>query len=128
MKVDVNSKSSTLRRWNFIARLRHDFWQQWSSRYLQSLAKRQKWQLPTRDFRVGDVVIIKDDILRQARRWPLAVITQVYPGPDGHVRTVTLRCGGGATYTRATNRLVLLIAAVHKDPKTPVIASPLEDV
>ncbi len=128
MKVDVNSKSSTLRRWNFIARLRHDFWQQWSSRYLQSLAKRQKWQLPTRDFRVGDVVIIKDDILRQARRWPLAVITQVYPGPDGHVRTVTLRCGGGATYTRATNRLVLLIAAVYKDRKTPVIASPLEDV
>ena len=36
---------------------------------------------------------------------PLACITQVYPGPDGKVREVTLRTARG-TYTRQAIKIV----------------------
>ena len=40
--------------------------------------------------------------------WPLAVITEVQPGLDGQVRTVTLRSSKG-TYKRPVVKLVLLV-------------------
>ena len=33
----------------------------WKSEYLQSLQMRSKWNYPTRDVKVDDVVIIKDE-------------------------------------------------------------------
>ncbi len=53
------------RRWNLVQRIREDLWTAWSSSYLQSLHARSKWQSPTNDFQVGDVVIIKDEMLKQ---------------------------------------------------------------
>ncbi len=74
----------------------------------------QKWQRPTNDFQVGDVVIIKDEMLKQ-RSWPLARITQVYPGSDGHIRAVDLRCQR-KVYRRSAHRLVLVVEDQHACP------------
>ncbi len=95
-------------------RIREDLWTAWSSSYLQSLYARSKWQRPTNDFQVGDVVIIKDEMLKQ-RSWLLARITQVYPGSDGHIRAVDLRCQG-KVYRRSAHRLVLVVEDQHACP------------
>ena len=66
-----------------------------------------KWFKPSRIYKVGDFVLLKDqDVFHQS--WPLAVITEVHPGLDGQVRTVTLRTSKG-TYKRPVVKLVLLV-------------------
>ncbi len=99
-------KIPILRRWNLVKSLHTDLWRQWSARYLQSLQARSKWQHTSRNFKKGDVVIIKDETLVH-RTWPLARVEQTYPGEDGLVRTVDLICQG-KIFRRSTNRLVLL--------------------
>ncbi len=100
-------KIPILRRWNLVKSLHTDLWRQWSARYLQSLQARSKWQHTSRNFKKGDVVIIKDETLVH-RTWPLARVEQTYPGEDGLVRTVDLICQG-KIFRRSTNRLVLLV-------------------
>ncbi len=104
--VDDTCKISTLRRWNLVKRLQHDLWIAWSARYLQSLLERTKWSKPSRNFQPGDVVLLKDEVLKH-RGWPLARVLKTYPGDDGLVRAVDLRCQG-KTYKRSTHRLVLI--------------------
>jgi len=99
-------KISLLRRWNLVSRLSSDLWKQWLGSYLSSLAVRAKWIQPGRPPQVGDVVFVKDETL-VTRQWPVAVITDVFPGDDGQIRVVELRCKG-KTYRRATERLIPL--------------------
>ena len=51
---------------------------------------------------MGDVVLLKDETLV----WPLALVMKTYPGSDGLVRVVDLRCNG-RLYNRPVHRLVL---------------------
>ena len=105
--MDYTAQLSTLTRWNLVNRLTKELWTAWSGRYLQSLAARSKWHKKTYNYKPGDVVLVKDELLKQ-RHWPLARVLQVYPGDDGLVRTVDLLCQG-KTYHRATNRLILIV-------------------
>ncbi len=57
------SKITSLRRWNLVQRLRQDLWHAWSIRYLQSLDARHKWHLKHRNIRVGDVVLVRGEML-----------------------------------------------------------------
>ncbi len=122
-----SGKISSLRRWNLVSRLTAEFWEQWLQTYLASCAQRAKWTRPTRSLSVGEVVFLKDETLR-VREWPLAVITKIFPGTDGQVRTVQLRCRG-QTYTRAANRTIPFVSddGQHSTdaPSTP---APREDV
>ena len=117
MSVNVSSKITLLRRWNLMKRLGVEVWSQWRSRYLQALQARSKWQSRTRNFRKGDIVLLKDDTLTQ-RTWPLAIILSTSPGSDGLVRVVNVRCLGNV-YRRTTNRLVLLVPATEDQPRPP---------
>ena len=73
------------------------------------------------------MVLIKDQELF-VRSWPLAIITKLHTGPDGHVRAVTLRTQKGV-YTRPIIKLVLLIPR-EKDEVQKNLSSQLmgEDV
>ncbi len=121
-EVDNTSKLSSLRRWNLVRRLNQELWIAWSSCYLQSLQARSKWKRPTYNFKEGDVIILKDDLLKQ-RSWPLARVTKTYPGDDGLVRAVDLKCQD-KIFRRATNRLVLI---VEDQPHPPSMSGPLHD-
>lgn len=95
------------RRWNLCQKLSQEFWSCWKQEYLLLLQKRQKWNHLQRDFKSGDLVLLKDQELYQ-RSWPLAVVTAVHPGNDGHVRAVTVRTRKGS-YTQPVVKLVLLL-------------------
>ena len=77
------------------------------TRYLQSMTARSKWKRPTHNYKVGDIVLLKDELLFN-HNWPLARITKIYAGDDGLTRTVDLFCQG-KIFRRATNRLILIV-------------------
>ncbi len=97
-----------LRRWNLVQRLNQDLWTAWRTIYLQSLEVRQKWHRPAKDVKVGEVVLIKDETLR-VRNWPLARVIKIFPGTDGIIRAVDVRCSNH-TYRRPVYMLVRLCA------------------
>ena len=49
--------------------------------YLPLLAQRKKWKVNTRNFRVGDLVVIPDKNLSRAN-WPLGTIIEIFSGSD----------------------------------------------
>ena len=46
------------------------FWQRWSNEYVVSLRWYNKWRHPTRNVRVGDIVMVQDKAL-VPYEWPL---------------------------------------------------------
>ena len=103
-----------LKRWDKIKFLSHQLWQRWKRVYLQTMQARQKWLTSTPSLKVGDCVAVKDKTLKKEdipslRVWPLAVIEKIYPGKDGHVRAVDLRCND-RVYNRDLSKLVKLFS------------------
>ena len=73
-----------LRRWDLCQNLVRHFWKRWSSEYLTSLNKFNKWHHPARNLRVGDIVVIRDDSLVPTN-WPIARVAEIHSGKDGLV-------------------------------------------
>ena len=81
-------------RFLFHQRLLNHFWKRWRLEYLHKLSVRNKWQVEHPPVKIGDVVLISDDKVQRGK-WPMGRITQVHPGKDGFVRTVTLKTQKG---------------------------------
>jgi len=67
---------------------------------------RNKWQVPTENLRVGDLVVIKDDNL-PSNEWRFGRIDFVFPGADGNIRVVDIRTTHGIV-KRPVTKVVLL--------------------
>ncbi|KAH8385068.1 hypothetical protein KR200_001917, partial [Drosophila serrata] len=61
--------------------------------YLKELHN-NKWQAPSRDLRVGDMVVVKEDNL-PSYEWRLGRVDAVFPGSDGRVLVVYIRTARG---------------------------------
>jgi hypothetical protein len=107
--VEGNDMSFTTR-WQLTEKMFKDFWKRWSSDYLQTLQTRSKWQYPTRNLEVDDVVLIKEDNIPPAK-WALGRILETHPGADGRVRVVTLK-----TKTNIIKRPVPKLSRLPMDP------------
>lgn len=83
-----------LTRYQTMQRVRDQFWKRWSREYLHHLQERTKWRVPAENFQVGQIVLIKDDRYPPAK-WPLGRIISVFTGPDGLVRSVSLKTASG---------------------------------
>lgn len=93
-------------RWKLVQRLVQHFWNRWSTEYVHAMQQREKWQTNQRQSQVGDVVILRDELL-PATKWKLGRIEAIHPGVDGLVRVVTVRCGS-ATLKRSVVKICLL--------------------
>ena len=113
--TDVSSKVklSSFRRWQLTQRLSNDLWAAWKEHYLHTLQTRQKWTSTQHVFKKDDVVLLKEDSLGY-RHWPLARITNTFPGDDGVVRVVELLCGG-KTCKRSTHLVIPLLSEESSD-------------
>ena len=80
----------------------------WTNEYMTLLQTREKWQRPCRNFRIGDIVLVKNDVLDK-RIWPKARVVEVFPDQDGIVRTAR-RKTATSTYIRDVRKLCLLEA------------------
>ena len=70
-----------LRRVQFIA---NQFWFRVRREFSPFLCTRQKWNLPQRHCKVGDIVIIREDDLPR-NQWPLGRVTEVIHSKDGRI-------------------------------------------
>ncbi|XP_056603915.1 uncharacterized protein LOC130420572 [Triplophysa dalaica] len=98
------------RRWRQVQYLADVFWCRWLKEYLPALQQRQKWLQPKQNLQIGDLVLILHE--RTPRNhWPLGLITQVYPGSDGLVRTVEVKTQAGV-FIRPADKICLLEASL----------------
>lgn len=74
--------------------------------YLQSLRQRQKWHNPKEDLKVGQIVLI-DTPNKKRVLWPMARVTEAFPGRDGRVRSVMLKTEKGS-FRRPVQKVVPL--------------------
>ena len=79
------------------------FWTTWSREYLRNLPPAINKFQAKGAVDVGSVVLIREDNLVRMK-WPLGVITKLFPGKDGHVRSVELRTAKG-TLVRPIQKL-----------------------
>ncbi|GFX79100.1 DUF5641 domain-containing protein [Trichonephila clavipes] len=77
-------------RWEIVQKMKLGFWRKWKIDYLSNLPNRTKWKSPNNNFKVGEIVIIKEDNIPPAT-WLLGKLIETHPGKDGVVRVVTLR-------------------------------------
>ena len=82
---------------------------------MQSLQANSKSKQASRNFQVGDVVLLKDDTLLDSCTWPLPLVMKMYPVSDGLIRVVDLRCNGHLYY-RPVNRHGLLVPTEDAEP------------
>ena len=94
------------RKWRQVQYLSDVFWSQWTKEYLPSLKERQRWTGVINNMKVGDLVLIQHENTPRSR-WPLGLVTQVYPGRDNRLRSVQVKFNG-ALYDRPITKLCLL--------------------
>ncbi len=92
---------------SFRETLRHVI-RRFAAEYVPGLQPRGKWKKKLENLREGAVVTAFDS--SSPKYWPLAVITRVYKGKDGLVRTVILRMANGREYERDVRHVCLLLS------------------
>lgn len=93
-------------RWHLLQHMAQHFWRRWSREYLHHMQQRHKWATPTADVKIGDVVLVHDELLHTTR-WRTGRIIDVHPGTDGRVRVATVKVAGGFI-KRAVVKLTVL--------------------
>lgn len=115
-----DTPENRLVRWELVQQLNQRIWDRWHTEYLTTLIDRTKWKLRTREFRVDDLVLIKEDNMPPSK-WHMGRIIKVHPSKDGIVRAVQVRTLTGE-YTRPILKLALLLEGPEDDanPLRPV--------
>lgn len=104
---EVSTENKSLKdRWERLKALHHQFAQRWKDEYLKELQRRYKWQHQEENVKVGQLVVVKDDLL-PPHEWRLGRITQIYDGVDGLVRVADIKTHSG-TITRPIVKLCVL--------------------
>ena len=100
-----------LPRWRHLQQVQQHFWKRWLSEILKELHTTKRWKEEKRNLQVGDLVAEIDE--NQSRNvWPIAVVSEIYPGEDNNVRSVKLKYKSGSELDRPINKLLLL----HENP------------
>ena len=63
------------------------FWTRWFLECITNLQQLTRWKKPSRDFQVGDIILLQEDAPFTIR-WPLA---RVIAAADGHVKVANIR-------------------------------------
>ena len=105
--VSPSLPMSILKRWQLCKALLRHFWKRWSSEYVTHISRFTKWQYPSRNMQVGDLVVVREDS-PITNKWPLARVIGIYPGQDDKVRVATIKTANGV-YTRPVVKLALLL-------------------
>ena len=110
-EANVTDIPQPLKHWMLVQSISQHWWQRWSKEYLQQLQCLHKWKQSKRNINVGDIVLILEDS-PFITRWPMARVTNTYPGQDGKVRVVQVRTAT-SSFKRTISKLALLLPPEH---------------
>ncbi|XP_075163141.1 uncharacterized protein LOC142235769 [Haematobia irritans] len=102
----VSTDLSLINRWLKLKALHHQFALRWKEDYLKALQKRYKWKNCTPNIKIGDLVVVLDDLLPPCE-WRLGRVEKTHIGSDNMVRVADIRVETG-TITRPIVKLCLL--------------------
>ncbi|XP_024893013.1 uncharacterized protein LOC112468186 [Temnothorax curvispinosus] len=103
--TDVNE--NRLVRWQRVEQMRQHFWRRWSVEYLHTLQERNKWKTNKgQQLRVDQIVLLKQQGLAPMQ-WLIGRIEKTHAGPDGQVRTATVRTASGK-FVRPLTKIAIL--------------------
>jgi len=105
-EVNVDGNIRLLTRWQLVTKMFQTFWKRWSNEYLCRLQQRPKWAGTQDNFKIGDLVIMKDNNEMELK-WKMGRIVKVFPGEDNHVRVVAVKTAK-SEYIRPITKLCLL--------------------
>ena len=103
---DIDRPINLVCQWQSCQNIVHHFWKRWSKEYVSSLMKYIKDTNRSRNINIGDIVVLRDDVLFPIS-WPLARVIKVHLGKDNLVRVATVKTAKGI-YKRHITKLVLL--------------------
>lgn len=95
--------------WEKIQHRVKQFWRRYHLEYLNNLQQRYKTQGASENFKIGELVLLKDVNLPPCH-WAMGRISAVFPGSDGLVRVVTIKTERN-TFKRHVSKLVKLPVA-----------------
>ena len=104
---------SPRKRWRRVQELVKHFWKRWLREYLPTLGSRKKWHKTHRNFKAGDIVFVVEPDAHRGH-WSLGRITEVFPGPDNHVRVVNVQVGK-TVLKRAVTRIAFIESCPASD-------------
>ena len=96
-----------LRRWYLCQGLVRHFWERWRNEYIIALRSISKWKHPSNNFKIGDIVVVKEESLVSSH-WSVARVIKTHTGVDGLIRVVTLKTKDGI-YKRLITKIALLL-------------------
>ena len=79
------------KQWRKVQFLAEQFWSRWRKEYLINLNSRQKWLQPKRNLKIGDIVIVQEEVPRN--EWPLGKIMDTSTDQKGLVHSVKIKLG-----------------------------------
>ncbi|XP_075150700.1 uncharacterized protein LOC142224800 [Haematobia irritans] len=85
---------SLLNRWTKLKALHHQFAIRWKEDYLKSLHKRYKWKNSGPNLKIGDLVVVMDDLLPPSD-WRLGRIVNTHHGSDNNIRVADIKVASG---------------------------------
>ena len=107
MPWGIFHNSDTYRKhWRHVQHLSTQFWKRWIHEYLPELQRRQKWNNPVNNLKVGDLVLMLNESSPRGS-WPLGLVIETSIGRDGLVRSARIR-SKGSEFVRPVTKLVLL--------------------
>ncbi|KAI7802674.1 hypothetical protein IRJ41_016809, partial [Triplophysa rosa] len=109
-KGEYDLKDLYNKQWRQVQSLADAFWKCWRQEYLTTLQQRRKWQIDKPNLQVGDVVLLKDALLKR-NEWPTGVVVNTNPSQDLRVRKVEIKVikqGTPKVYLRPVSEVVLL--------------------
>jgi len=78
LPADVFIEADGFRRsWRSVQLLADCFWKRWVKEYLPLLQHRQKWLKPSRNLRIGDVVLMRETNTKRGD-WPKVLVTDTF--------------------------------------------------
>lgn len=89
-----NTNFTMKRIWAEAQSMKEHFWKRWVEEYLPTLQPRKKWRKENEGYKIGQLVIIRDENLPPAQ-WLLGRIIELIKGKDGLVRSVELKTESG---------------------------------
>ena len=110
-------------RWRRIQHLSNEFWSRWRKEFIQTLQEHQKWVKMSRNFCIGDIVLLKTDLMTQ-NHWPMCKVIGTNSDDKGVVQSVKLLLGYSGNNNdkcileRSITKIVLLLEVEDVDSPT----------
>ena len=106
-KIIDDQEPNHKNRWRLVQLALKHIWQRWHREILPNLGPRQKWSQDSKNFEVGDEVLIMEKNIPRYK-WNIGRVTATFPGRDGVVRVVNIKGKNGETLQKTVHRLIPL--------------------